>query len=668
MSTNSKLLQSIQVGNMTLKNRIMFPPLTTGYEERDGSIGNRSFYFYKRLAQGGVGYVVIGDVAPVNTASPTPKLYSDAQIPTFKKLADALHEYDCKLGLQIFHPEYDVVGVGKMIMGSMMAMKAAQEAKAKGDMETFQTKMAESEKIRGEAYAKLHHDMKFFVSECSQDTLMDIKNSIAACAKRAQMAGVDAIEIHGDRLIGSLCSSLLNHRTDEYGGELKNRIRYALEIVHAIKEAAPEITIEYKLPIITTNPDGSLRGKGGLIPEEAYILAQELEKAGVNMIQVAQANHTGNMGDTIPPMGTLPENWTLDICEKVKSLVSIPVATVGRVISVENGETILAEEKADIIGYGRSLLTDPDIANKVMKDEPIRECLNCNKGCVDAIQNRKYISCVLNAENGNEETMKILPSNSSKKVAIIGAGIAGLEAARVAAIRGHQVTIFEKEDKIGGQIHLASKPPRKEEILRSIQYYEKVLPALGVEIKYNRTPCIHCVSGYDEIIVAIGAQDISLPFLQGEKVVSSWDVLDGKVEIQGKVAIIGGGLVGTETAEFALEKGCEVAIVEMLDTIARGESSTILPVIQKDFKEHNVQEYTNTKVTGFNGTAILATKDEQEIEIPCDMVIVAVGSKKKEIDLTGLDKPIHYIGDCSQDKTADISSAIRSAYQCANNL
>lgn len=668
MSKDSKLLESIQIGNMTLKNRIMFPPLTTGYEERDGSIGNRSFYFYKRLAQGGASYVVIGDVAPVNTASPTPKLCSDAQIPTFKKLADAMHEYDCKIALQIFHPEYDVPGVGRMIMGSMMAMKAAQEAKAKGDMETFKTKMAECEKIRADAYAKLHHDMKFFVSECSVDTLMEIKNSIAQCARRAQEAGIDAIEIHGDRLIGSLCSSLLNHRTDAYGGELSNRIRYALEIVAAIKEAAPGIVVEYKLPIITTNPDGTLRGKGGLIPEEAYVLAQELEKAGVDMIQVAQANHTGNMGDTIPPMGTMPENWTLDICEKVKSLVSIPVATVGRVISVENGEKILAEGKADMIGYGRSLLTDPDIAKKVEKDEPIRECLNCNKGCVDAIQNRKYISCVLNAENGDEETIYIKPATESKKIAVIGAGIAGLEAARVAAIRGHKVTIFEKSDKIGGQIHLASKPPRKDEILRSIKYYEKVLPTLGVEIKYNHAPCIHCVSGYDEIIVAVGAKDITLPFLQGENVVSSWDVLDGKVDISGKVAIIGGGLVGTETAEFAIEKGCEVSIIEMLDTIARGESSTILPVIQKDFKEHNVQEYTKTKVNGFNGKAILATKEDQEMEIPCDMVIVAVGSKKNEINLSGLDKPIHYIGDCSGEKTADIASAIRSAYQCANSL
>ena len=167
MGKESLLLQPLKVGNLTFKNRIMFPPLTTGYEERDGSIGERSFAFYERLAKGGASYIVIGDVAPVNTASPTPKLFDDRQIPTFKKLADALHAYDCKLALQLFHPEYDVPGVGRMIMASRMAAMEAEKAKASGDMETFGAKMAESGKLGKEAYAKLHHDMQHFVSEAS---------------------------------------------------------------------------------------------------------------------------------------------------------------------------------------------------------------------------------------------------------------------------------------------------------------------------------------------------------------------------------------------------------------------------------------------------------------------------------------------------------------------
>ena len=205
MSKESLLLQPLKVGNLTLKNRIMFPPLTTGYEERDGSIGERSFHFYERLAKGGASYVVIGDVAPVNTASPTPKLFDDRQIPAFRKLADAMHVYDCKLALQLFHPEYDVPGVGKMIQGSMMAMKEAEAAKAQGDMEAFGVKMKKAGQLRNDAYAKLHHDMQHFVSEATVEQLEEIKKSIATSARRAAEAGVDAIEVHGDRLLGSLC-------------------------------------------------------------------------------------------------------------------------------------------------------------------------------------------------------------------------------------------------------------------------------------------------------------------------------------------------------------------------------------------------------------------------------------------------------------------------------
>lgn len=667
-----KLLEELKVGNLTLKNRIMFPPLTTGYEERDGSIGERSFNFYTRLAKGGASYVVLGDVAPVNTASPTPKLCDDRQIPSFKKLADAMHEYDCKVALQLFHPEYDVPGVGKMIMDSRMAMMAAQKAKAEGDMETFSAKMAESKQASDAAYAKLHHDMMYFVTEATQEQLDAIKDAIAQSARRAMEAGIDAIEVHGDRLLGSLCSTLLNHRTDHYGGSLENRTRYAIEVVEAIKKAAPTLMVEYKLPIITKNADGSDRGKGGLYEEDGIEFAKMLEKAGVDMIQVAQANHTGNMGDTIPPMGTVPYNWTLPVCRKVKAVVNIPVVTVGRVVSVENAEKILNDGDADMIGFGRSLLADPDIALKVARNEPIRECLNCNKGCVDAIQGRRYISCVLNAENGDEGTIFIKPAAEAKNVVVIGAGIAGLEAARVAAVRGHHVDIYEKEDHMGGQINIAAKPPRKDEILRSIEFYEQVLPRLGVNIHLN-TPCTkEIMNEADAVICAIGAHDFALPIpgADAKNVVSSWDVLAGNVDVAGRCAVIGGGLVGTETAEYLLEKGCDVSIIEMMDKIANGESDTILPIIVKDFKEHNVKQYVNTKVNRIEGNTIYATNtaDNTELTIECDVVVMAVGSKKNVLDVEGVNTPICYVGDCSGERTASIAEAVRTGYHAANEI
>lgn len=195
--TLQTLLEPLKINHMTLKNRIMFPPMTTGYEARDGSITEQSINFYKRVAEGGASYIVLGDVTPVHTISPTPKLVNDDQIPSFKALADALHEFDCKLGLQVFHPEYDTVAVAELF--------------AKGDM--------------AGARAKLHHDMQHYINEVTGERLQEILGHITALARRATQAGADAIEVHGDRLVGSLCSPLINQRTDEYGGSFENRTR-----------------------------------------------------------------------------------------------------------------------------------------------------------------------------------------------------------------------------------------------------------------------------------------------------------------------------------------------------------------------------------------------------------------------------------------------------------
>ena len=315
---------------------------------------------------------------------------------------------------------------------------------------------------------------------------------------------------------------------------------------------------------------------------------------------------------------------------------------------------------------------DPGEMEAAQRNEPIRSCLNCNKGCVDAIQNRRYITCVLNAENGEEGTVSIAPADVKKHVIVAGAGIAGLEAARVAALRGHTVDVYEKESRIGGQINLAAVPPRKNEILRATEYYEKILPVLGVKVHLGTQTTKELLNASDAVIVAVGAHDFMLPIpgADSPNVVSGWDVLAGKVPVSGRCAVIGGGLVGTETAEYLLEKGCDVSIIEMMDKIAGGESSTFLPTILADFAKHHVKQYVNTKVSAIenDGKVVRASENGRELRIDCDMVVMAVGSRKNTFDASEVTVPVCYVGDCSGERTAGIMEAVRSGCKAANEI
>lgn len=640
-----KLLEPIQIGNIELKNRVMFPPLTTGYEEKDGSIGEQSLNFYKRLAEGGVGYIVIGDVVPIPTFSPTPKLYLDTHVAAFKRLADELHAFDCKLGLQIFHPEYDAEALMQMF---------------------------KENRPKEEIFGKLHYDMLHFINEATEEQLKKILDKITACIYRAIEAGVDVIEVHGDRLVGSLCSTILNKRTDKYGGSFENRIRFALEVVEAIHKASSQITIEYKLPIVTKRPDGTFQGKGGLVLEEAIELAKILEQHGVHALHIAQANHTGNMNDTIPAMGTREYAFMRKECKAIKSVVSIPVSTVGRIIDVDMAEDLLQEEICDYVGFGRPLLADPDMVNKTIasKKHLIRKCIMCNKGCTDAIQNRRFLSCVLNAENGYEYKRSITPAREIHKVAIVGAGIAGLEAARVATLKGHKVIVFEKSNQLFGQINIAAVPPRKDEMLRICEYYKEVIQDLNIEIRYNEEFTKELAEGFEDILVAVGAQNAHPPIPGIEYTIDAWDVLAGKEVPNKNIVIAGGGLVGVETSEYLAQKGYQITILEMADKIAREESNTIMPTILEEFKKYNVQILTNYKINEFKKDRVICENLNQNIiiEVPFANCINALASKKNKLDLSGVKADISYIGDCLEGANCNIENATKTAYDAANKI
>ena len=637
------ILQPIEVGGQTFKNRIMFPPLTTGYE-KNGMISEQDMGFYTRLAKGGVGYIVMGDVAPINSFSPTPKLFDDSQIPAFKALADSVHAYGTKLGVQLFHPEYDVDAINSLFM----------------------------QKKFDEMRQRLHHDMMFFTDEVSEEMLMAIIDKMCACAVRAQKAGVDVIQIHGDRLNGCLCSTRMNHRTDKFGGSLENRVRFARMLTRAIRKAVPDMVIDYKLSIVTPQ-----RGKGGIDEADAVQFAQWLVEDGVDMFHVAQANHTGNMADTIPPMGVQPYGFFVKIAGDIKKAVNVPVSAVGRIVDAEMAARVIESGMADMVAVGRPLLADPDWGTKIAAGKAcdIRRCISCNKGCTDAIQNRQFLSCVLNAENGYENTRSIQPAAQKKKIAVLGGGPAGLEAARVAALRGHDVTLFEKTTTLGGQLNIACVPPRKEEMRRAAQDLIHAVCNAGVHLCMGQTRTAEQLkdAGFEAVINAVGAHSAAprIPGIDGVNVADAWKVLAGEQQVYGTVAVIGGGMVGCETAEYLAAHGCKVSVIEMMDKIAAGESTTILPTLLENYKTYGVEQYPSHKVKEFRMDAVVCeNKDGAEVTIPCDYIVLAMGARSNEFDAAALEAagiPVYSIGDAAG-KAADISNAIRTGYDTACQL
>ena len=637
------ILQPIEVGGQTFKNRIMFPPLTTGYE-KNGMISEQDMGFYTRLAKGGVGYIVLGDVAPINSFSPTPKLFDDSQIPAFKALADSVHAYGTKLGVQLFHPEYDVDAINSLFM----------------------------QKKFDEMRQRLHHDMMFFTDEVSEEMLMSIIDKMCACAVRAQKAGVDVIQIHGDRLNGCLCSTRMNHRTDKFGGSLENRVRFARMLTRAIRKAVPDMVIDYKLSIVTPQ-----RGKGGIDEADAVQFAQWLVEDGVDMFHVAQANHTGNMADTIPPMGVQPYGFFVKIAGDIKKAVNVPVSAVGRIVDADMAARVIESGMADMVAMGRPLLADPDWGTKIAAGKAcdIRRCISCNKGCTDAIQNRQFLSCVLNAENGYENTRSIQPAAQKKKIAVLGGGPAGLEAARVAALRGHDVTLFEKTTSLGGQLNIACVPPRKEEMRRAAQDLIHAVCNAGVHLCMGQTRTAEQLkdAGFEAVINAVGAHSAAprIPGIDSVNVADAWKVLAGEQQVYGTVAVIGGGMVGCETAEYLAARGCKVSVIEMMDKIAAGESTTILPTLLENYKTYGVEQYPSHKVKEFRMDAVVCeNKDGAEVTIPCDYIVLAMGARSNEFDAAALEAagiPVYSIGDAAG-KAADISNAIRTGYDTACQL
>lgn len=648
MSKYEHLLSPIKIGETTVKNRIFMPPLSTNLADK-GYVTDELVEHYKARAKGGVGLFVTEVVTVEPTYCYLPGdmcIYDDSFIPGWKKLADGVHEYGAKILPQLFHPAhmaFPLPGTPRLIAPSNVGPYYAKEAPR----------------------AVTKEELKVIIRQFGE------------AAKRAQIAGADGVEIHAAHahgLLGGFLSPLYNKRTDEYGGDIDHRLRLTLEVIEEVRRVCG------KNFIIDVRISGSEYTDGGLNLNDMIYVAKQLEKAGVDFLHVSGGT-TIARGSSIPAPGT-PMGSHAAAAAEIKKYVSIPVATVGRITEPWIAEELIANGKADICMIGRANLCDPEFANKVAaeKADDIRPCIGCLR-CLNGIMFGKRVACTVNPsfELENEDTLA--PAAEKKNVLVIGSGPAGMEAAFVAAKRGHHVVLCEKEAELGGLMRIAAVPIAKQDLTRLIQYMARRLEGAGVEVRLNCTVDKAMLEGEFkgyEVIAGAGAQPIVVPAFTGFKQwMTADDVLAGRAFPGRKIVVIGGGSVGCETADYLAPlvndlypRNREITLLEMAPGVMAGESGPGRSLLVQRMMAKGVQMICGAKVEKVDESSIWYTKDGQQHCIAdADTLVLAMGYKADpalEEMLKAAGASYHLIGDAN--KVGTIKDAIGAGYETAKAL
>ena len=648
MSKYEHLLSPIKIGETTVKNRIFMPPLSTNLADK-GYVTDELVEHYKARAKGGVGLFVTEVVTVEPTYCYLPGdmcIYDDSFIPGWKKLADGVHEYGAKILPQLFHPAhmaFPLPGTPRLIAPSNVGPYYAKEAPR----------------------AVTKEELKVIIRQFGE------------AAKRAQIAGADGVEIHAAHahgLLGGFLSPLYNKRTDEYGGDIDHRLRLTLEVIEEVRRVCG------KNFIIDVRISGSEYTDGGLNLNDMIYVAKQLEKAGVDFLHVSGGT-TIARGSSIPAPGT-PMGSHAATAAEIKKYVSIPVATVGRITEPWIAEELIANGKADICMIGRANLCDPEFANKVAaeKADDIRPCIGCLR-CLNGIMFGKRVACTVNPsfELENEDTLA--PAAEKKNVLVIGSGPAGMEAAFVAAKRGHHVVLCEKDAELGGLMRIAAVPIAKQDLTRLIQYMARRLEGAGVEVRLNCTVDKAMLEGEFkgwEVIAGAGAQPIVIPAFTGFKQwMTADDVLAGRAFPGRKIVVIGGGSVGCETADYLAPlvndlypRNREITLLEMAPGVMASESGPGRSLLVQRMMAKGVQMICGAKVEKVDESSIWYTKDGQQHCIAdADTLVLAMGYKADpalEEMLKAAGASYHLIGDAN--KVGTIKDAIGAGYETAKAL
>lgn len=660
------LFNEIMIKNLKLKNRIIMPAISLNYAP-DGHINQRIIDFYTERACGGAGLIILGGAAieESNSGGGLISIHSDEFIDGHSKVVKAVKDNGARVGLQLFH-------AGRYSFGFLLGKDVTAPSPV--------TSRLTGHKPR----------------EMNREDILRVIEYFGDAAVRARRAGYDLVEVIASAgyLISQFLSPVTNHRNDEYGGTLENRMRFGLQVIENIRtKAGGDFPLSVRL-------GGSDFIPGGVSAEEIDIFASELEKASVDLVNV-----TGGWHESYTPqiMSEVPRGAYAYLAARIKKKLNIPVAASNRINDSRMAEEILANHQADLVSIARGFLADPHWAEKTRWNDPrLRKCIAC-MSCLDRLFSGSDVLCAINPQCGKEKENAIKPAGDPNKVVIIGAGPAGLEAARVAGLKGHLVSLWETSDKIGGQWNLACAAPGKQEFASLLDYYTQALADLDVEINLNTTATVPMIRKIfpDAVILATGAQpyEPEMPVNGKPFIVNAHEVLNGTPVSGPDIVLIGGGSVGCETALFLAAKGTidadtlkflmlheaeDIATLKALITrgsyrihlietgphLAPDIGKSTRWALMKHLNLMGVNIYTGYKVTEINTDGIMAVNNNgAALELKADTVVMATGSKPVAAlyqALKDYELKTFLVGDATG--SGKVLNAIHQAFTVANSI
>jgi 2,4-dienoyl-CoA reductase-like NADH-dependent reductase (Old Yellow Enzyme family)/thioredoxin reductase len=637
-----KLLSPGKIGTLTLRNRSVFPPMGTHYAE-EGYCNERVIAYYARRAAGGCGMVTV-EVSSVHRTAycwENVALHDDKYLPGLTKLATAIKAEGAAAAIQLWHSgrQHDNSATGEAPWAPSAIPCPLRKA---------------------------------MPIAMSTEQIHELIEAYGDAAIRAKKAGFDCVIIHGAHgyLIDCFLNAYSNVRTDEYGGSLENRSHFGQEVIRNVRrKVGADFPVVIRISAQENIPEG-------VTLEDMKQVVKWYEAAGVDAIDISQGCFTAIQG-TVPPyyMAEKPNQYN---ASEIKKCVSVPVFCPGKLFTPEIAEEILQSGAADFVGLGRVQLADPDFMKKTAEGrvDEIVHCIGCNSGCVNHIFTKEPVSCVFNPIAGRETTIVVKPAAHKKKILVIGGGPAGLEFARVAQERGHNVTLFEKSAELGGQYLIAGLPPHKSDFADTAKHlgYRALKAGVDVKLYTKATPERIKAVNPDVIIVATGSEPAipPIPGVDGKNVYNARRVIRGDDRIKAQtVVIIGGGLVGLEAAEVLTEQGKKIIIVEMLDEIGKDVEMFIKPYPIGYLEKNNIETHVNAKCVAISGGSITIEKGGKVEEIKnIGAVVIATGAKSDADNVEQMAKEFgcecHVLGDAK--KVGKVIDAIWSAHEVARSI